>query len=474
MATTVIFENGGSLEIQQTGYSNNVNSVVPKDKYEITHDQPESGHGRMYLKLVDPKEGGLPKRITFLSSELQNGAAGTYASLTLAKAYLAGIVVSGVGGGGGVTDHGALTGLGDDDHAQYHNDARSATWLDAARPQVSPVQITEGTATTKVQWSPADVKSAIDQHAAGVTTLDGLTDVVVTTPTNGQVLKFNGTNWINDSDATGGAGSTDLSITNRTVTTLDVASSSGIDATIPAATTLLAGLLVSADKDKLDNIEPLANVTNVANITAAIDATTPKGSIADNDEIVILDSAAANAVKTTLWGTLKAALSSLYVALTGAQTIAGIKTFSSIPVGPTENPVSDDQLARKRYVDDMSTHPYAVPLGNQTDVLTTATEFVFRAPYNCTVVEVMIGLETASSSGAVSVNTLKGAGAGTTIYTTQPSCAVSQENSLSTTQAVFAGGGNTWTKGERIRHIISGAGTGAIGAEVIYYLKRTL
>jgi hypothetical protein len=30
----------------------------------------------------------------------------------------------GGGGGGGVTDHGSLTGLGDDDHSQYHNDAR--------------------------------------------------------------------------------------------------------------------------------------------------------------------------------------------------------------------------------------------------------------------------------------------------------------------------------------------------------------
>lgn len=28
------------------------------------------------------------------------------------------------GGGGGVTDHGALTGLSNDDHPQYHNDAR--------------------------------------------------------------------------------------------------------------------------------------------------------------------------------------------------------------------------------------------------------------------------------------------------------------------------------------------------------------
>ncbi len=28
------------------------------------------------------------------------------------------------GGGAGVTDHGALTGLADDDHAQYHNNTR--------------------------------------------------------------------------------------------------------------------------------------------------------------------------------------------------------------------------------------------------------------------------------------------------------------------------------------------------------------
>jgi hypothetical protein len=36
--------------------------------------------------------------------------------------------------------------------------------------------------------------------------LDSLTDVVITTPSTGQVLKYNGTNWINDTDATGGGG----------------------------------------------------------------------------------------------------------------------------------------------------------------------------------------------------------------------------------------------------------------------------
>lgn len=38
------------------------------------------------------------------------------------------------------------------------------------------------------------------------TNLDGLSDVVITSPSNGQVLKFNGTNWINGTDATGGGG----------------------------------------------------------------------------------------------------------------------------------------------------------------------------------------------------------------------------------------------------------------------------
>lgn len=33
--------------------------------------------------------------------------------------------------GSGITDHGSLSGLSDDDHFQYHNDARAATWLAA-------------------------------------------------------------------------------------------------------------------------------------------------------------------------------------------------------------------------------------------------------------------------------------------------------------------------------------------------------
>ena len=52
------------------------------------------------------------------------------------------------------------------------------------------------------------------------TDLDGLTDVSITTPSTGQVLKYNGTSWINDTDATGAGGSTDLDgLTDVSITT---------------------------------------------------------------------------------------------------------------------------------------------------------------------------------------------------------------------------------------------------------------
>lgn len=41
----------------------------------------------------------------------------------------------------------------------------------------------------------------------GASALDDLTDVTITAPSTGQVLKYNGSAWINDTDATGGGGS---------------------------------------------------------------------------------------------------------------------------------------------------------------------------------------------------------------------------------------------------------------------------
>ncbi len=42
---------------------------------------------------------------------------------------------------------------------------------------------------------------------------------------------------------------------------------------------------------------------------------------------------------------------STFVKTTGDETVAGVKTFSDIPVLPNSDPVSDNQLVRKAYVD---------------------------------------------------------------------------------------------------------------------------
>jgi len=48
-------------------------------------------------------------------------------------------------------------------------------------------------------FTPADTSGT-----GGATDLDGLTDVTISSPSTGQVLKYNGTAWINDVDSTGG------------------------------------------------------------------------------------------------------------------------------------------------------------------------------------------------------------------------------------------------------------------------------
>lgn len=71
---------------------------------------------------------------------------------------------------------------------------------------------------------PGNVDDALDQLAERVDSIEDLTyvenlndlgDVVITAPSNGQVLKYNGTNWVNDTDATGG-GSVDASAVTYT------------------------------------------------------------------------------------------------------------------------------------------------------------------------------------------------------------------------------------------------------------------
>jgi hypothetical protein len=79
-----------------------------------------------------------------------------------------------------------------------------------------------------------------------------------------------------------------------------------------------------------------------------------KATPVDADTLELSDSADSKKPKLLSWANLKATLKTyfdtLYVALTGNQTIAGIKTFSSSPIVPA--PTTDFQAATKKYVDD--------------------------------------------------------------------------------------------------------------------------
>jgi hypothetical protein len=124
---------------------------------------------------------------------------------------------------------------------------------------------------------------------------------------------------------------------------------------------------VSVDGTKLDGISAGANVTATA-LAPAIFAATAKTTPVDADTVGITDSAASNGLKKVTWANIKATLKTYFdgfyatitnlalkaddnavVKLTGAQTVAGVKTFSSSPVVPT--PASGTDAANKSYVD---------------------------------------------------------------------------------------------------------------------------
>jgi hypothetical protein len=64
------------------------------------------------------------------------------------------------------------------------------------------------TAGTNVTVTPNDTSNTvtIDASGGGSTTLDGLTDVTITSPADGHVLTYDGSGWVNEAPSGGGAG----------------------------------------------------------------------------------------------------------------------------------------------------------------------------------------------------------------------------------------------------------------------------
>ena len=107
--------------------------------------------------------------------------------------------------------------------------------------------------------------------SGGSSTLGGLTDVTITSVSTGQVLKYNGTAWINDTDA-GGIALTDLSVTTNAAGTaaLSYNNTNGVFSYTPPD---LSGYLTSyTETDTLDSVTgrgaTTTNAITVGNLTS--------------------------------------------------------------------------------------------------------------------------------------------------------------------------------------------------------------
>ena len=111
---------------------------------------------------------------------------------------------------------------------------------------IDNVKFAEGSNITLTRTD-ANTITIASTATGGSSTLDGLDDVVITTAISGQVLKFNGTNWVNGTDATGGGGGSMASRSTASVTTTSIANNASTNVSITAGFKTYALLKITTD-----------------------------------------------------------------------------------------------------------------------------------------------------------------------------------------------------------------------------------
>jgi hypothetical protein len=103
-----------------------------------------------------------------------------------------------------VSDHGNMTGLGDDDHTQYLTDARhnaldhSTAMSSVILDDISDIQAATPSDDQVLTWDSTLSKWTPQTFSATVASLDNVGDVNAPSPSSGDYLKWNGSAWVND------------------------------------------------------------------------------------------------------------------------------------------------------------------------------------------------------------------------------------------------------------------------------------
>ncbi len=294
-------------------------------------------------------------------------------------------------GGTGVTDHGALDGLGDDDHPQYLNNTRGDVRyytksevdaavvsdhgeLDGLDGDDHPQYLNNARGDARYY-----TKSEVD---ATTFELDDLTDVNTDGATDGQSLVFQGGQWAAATVVdTGGTGVTDHGALtgladddhpqylNNTRGDVRYYTKSQVDDAIAGASGAVASVagktgavtLVKADVGlgNVDNTsdanKPVSSATQTAlnakantNHSHAVADVTGLQTALDAKASSSHTHAVSNVTGLQVALDSKAADNSV-VHTSGNETVAGVKTFSASPVVPT--PTTNTQATNKQYVD---------------------------------------------------------------------------------------------------------------------------
>jgi len=267
------FAHGGSWvpvanqsEIGGGGGAVNINDLSDVDITSPSIGQVLKWNGTSWINDTDATGGGGggggSGTVTSVSITAANGFAGSVATSTSTPAITISTSITGILKGNGTAISAATAGT------------------DYQAPLSLTTTGNSGAAT--LVGNTLNIPVYTGGGGGGSTSLDGLTDVVVTSPSVGQVIKYNGTAWVNDTDATGG-GSGLTSRRTSNVTTNSLANNASENRTITSAAKSYALLKIqtsaaawvrlytdtssrTADEARLEGEDPLAGSGVIAEV----------------------------------------------------------------------------------------------------------------------------------------------------------------------------------------------------------------